>query len=435
MEDNHIDRQRYRRILWFFAGIILHLILYDILGGRFPYIRDKVRASRPQRFRLMSRDFRKLAAEMGGVLINLGQFLSARVDVLPPEIIEELVGLQDEVPAEPYPLMREQLDKELGDLTRHFAAIDKKPLAAASLGQVHQAWLLPQRVNGGSPLGTEVVVKVQRPGIENIVRTDLAALQVVAGWAMRYKPIRKRADLPRLMGEFAKTLWEELDYRAEASNAERFSLMFADDEDVVVPQVYWGHSTGRVLTLEKVEGMKIDDVVGMENAGISPAQVSERLLEIYFFQIFPRRFFPRRPPCRQYLSCAKGKPPLPNRFHRLWHDGAHRIPDGRQFAPCLAQCGATRCPRPDRCLQRHGLLPARCRSRPHHRSARGGARTHLGAQYHGNDQPRHGRGQRIGTRIQRYFARVPLPSAPRFYLFGSGFGHDFGLNDPTQPRH
>ena len=284
-----ISDSRYRRILFFFAGVIAHLIGWDILGGRLPLVRNWVRRTRPSRFRRRARHFRALAIEMGGVLIKLGQFLSARVDVLPPEITEELQGLQDEVPAEEPGRIMAVLRSELGDLSAHFACVEEEPLAAASLGQAHRAWLLPPAA--GSELGEAVVVKVQRPDIERIVATDLAALRVVARWTMRYRPIRRRADVPALMAEFAHTLWEELDYELEADNAERFARIYADDERVYIPAVYRQHSTRRVIVLENVEAIKITDVGGMVAAGIDPRAVAERLLDVYFQQMVKEAFF------------------------------------------------------------------------------------------------------------------------------------------------
>ncbi len=280
------DRQRYRRILRFFAGLIGHLIVVDIVLGRIPWVRQRIQASRPARLRRMSRQFRTLAINMGGVLIKLGQFLSARVDVLPAEITEELTGLQDEVPPVPFAAIQAALQQELGGIGAHFVEFEPIPLAAASLGQAHRARLI-----NGADGPINVVVKVQRPGIEDVVRTDLAALRVVSRWVMRYKPIRRRANVPSLMEEFARTLWEELDYLAEAANAERFAQLFADEADIVVPVVYHAHSTGRVLTLENVEGLRIDNVRAMQALGISPTAVAERLLDIYFKQVFQAGFF------------------------------------------------------------------------------------------------------------------------------------------------
>jgi predicted unusual protein kinase regulating ubiquinone biosynthesis (AarF/ABC1/UbiB family) len=283
------DNGRYFRILTFFGSIILHIIWWDLLVTRIPLIGGRVRATRPRRFRRWARRFRSLALEMGGVMIKLGQFLSARVDVLPPEVTEELQGLQDEVPAEEPERMLAAAVAELGSLSDHFSHIEETPLAAASLGQAHRAWLLP--ANGATERGDAVVIKIQRPNIEALVRTDLAALRIVARWMMRYQPIRRRADVPALMEEFSVTLWEELDYESEADNAERFAEMFADDERVYIPAVYRQHSTKRVIVLENVESIKIIDTAGMMAAGIDPKEVAESLLTTYFRQIFQEGFF------------------------------------------------------------------------------------------------------------------------------------------------
>jgi predicted unusual protein kinase regulating ubiquinone biosynthesis (AarF/ABC1/UbiB family) len=280
---------RYRRILLFFGTVLLHVLWWDLLLGRLPLLKQWPQASRPRRYRYWSRRFRQLAVEMGGVMIKLGQFLSARVDVLPVEITEELKGLQDEVPAEDSTRMFAVLRQELGNLDDHFAHVEERPLAAASLGQAHRAWLQP--TTPGATLGEPVVVKIQRPGIERLVQTDLSALSVVARWVMGYGPIRRRANVPQLLEEFAKTLWEELDYEAEASNADRFAEMYANDGRVYIPAVYRQHSTRRVIVLEDVEAIKITDVAGMKEANISPQEVAEALLDAYFRQVFRENFF------------------------------------------------------------------------------------------------------------------------------------------------
>ena len=286
-EQGHIDQLRYRRILRFFAGVIANIIWWDLMMGRVPVTRQRVLSSRPYRLRRIAREFRGLAIEMGGVMIKLGQFLSSRVDVLPIEVTQELQGLQDEVPPadneQVFALLREQL----GDLNRRFVEIERQPLAAASLGQVYRARLRP----ASEAEVARVVVKVQRPGIEDLVRTDLAALRVVARWVMRYKPIRKRANVPALMEEFAHTLWQELDYRAEADNAEQFAAIHADNPRILIPRVYREHSTSRVVVLEDVEALKIGDTAALTAAGIDTKDVADLLLEAYFKQIFVAEFF------------------------------------------------------------------------------------------------------------------------------------------------
>jgi len=281
-----IDRGRYRRITRFFAGVILHFIWWDILLRRI--MPGRVRRTRPERLRRIAHRFRELAGEMGGVMIKAGQFLSSRVDVLPPEITEELAGLQDEVPPEPVEAIRQVITQELGrPLEEMFFAFEDQPQAAASLGQTHRAWLS----DADGERGDAIVIKAQRLGIERLVETDLAALRRVARWLMFHSPIRRRANVPALVEEFARTTWEELDYVAEAGNAERFKEMFADDPDVVIPAVYREYSTGRVLALENVESIKITDFEAIEAAGVSRAAVAAKLFDTYLRQIFSEGFF------------------------------------------------------------------------------------------------------------------------------------------------
>ena len=279
-----IDRGRYRLILRFFAGAILHFIWWDILLRRLAPRR--VRQSRPERFRRIARRFREMAIEMGGVMIKAGQFLSSRVDVLPPMITQELAGLQDEVPPESLDSIYQIISQELGRPPKEiFASFEEQPQAAASLGQTHRAWLPDD--DGGHA----VVVKVQRLGIEQLVETDLSALRVVARWMMLYPPIRRRADVPALVAEFARTTWQELDYVAEADNAERFKEMFVNDPGVHIPSIHRQFSTGRVLTLENVEHIKITDLPAIDAAGIDRSQVANKLVNLYLHQIFEEGFF------------------------------------------------------------------------------------------------------------------------------------------------
>jgi predicted unusual protein kinase regulating ubiquinone biosynthesis (AarF/ABC1/UbiB family) len=285
-------RSRYRRIIWFFFRAIASLIIIDLALSRLGFGRW-VQRTRSQRLQRIAADFRKLAIEMGGVLIKVGQFLSSRVDVLPDEITSELAGLQDEVPPEDFEVIRQLAEAELGSpLREKFAIFEEQPLAAASLGQVHRAQLFqPEPGFGNGNQGVEVVVKVQRPNIEKIIATDLAALRTVGGWLQRYPPIRRRADIPSLLDEFTRILHEEIDYLAEGRNAETFGANFEDRPGVRVPRVVWSLTTRRVLTLEGVYAIKITDYQAITRAGNDRKQVASRLFQTYLRQIFEDNFF------------------------------------------------------------------------------------------------------------------------------------------------
>jgi predicted unusual protein kinase regulating ubiquinone biosynthesis (AarF/ABC1/UbiB family) len=282
-------RSRYRRIVFFFARVILNIIYWDLVLPRLG-LRGWSRRTRPQRLRRIATDFRHLAIRMGGVLIKVGQFLSARVDVLPEEITAELAGLQDEVPAEDFVDIRCVAEAELGaSLSEKYTSFDTTPLAAASLGQVHRARLHPNDIGEGQK--ADVVVKIQRPNIETIIATDLAALRTIGGWLQRYRPIRQRADVPALLNEFSRTLYDEIDYLAEGHNAEIFAANFRNRPDVSIPYVVWSHTTRRVLTLEDVFAIKITDYAAITTAGIDRVLVARRLFDIYLQQIFEDNFF------------------------------------------------------------------------------------------------------------------------------------------------
>ena len=281
-------RARYRRILVFFAGVILNLAWWDLFLPRIG-LRALSRRTRRERLRRIAVSFRGLAIAMGGVMIKVGQFLSARLDVLPTEITDELAGLQDEVRPESLADIRAVAEAELGaPLEEKFADFSPQPIASASIGQVHSALLR------GGPEGEQparVVVKVQRPHIQEIVAVDLAAIRVVGGWIQRYPPVRRRANVPAMLREFSDSLHEEIDYITEGKNAGTFAENFRSRPDVRVPGVVWSHTTRRVLTLEDVGAIKITDYAAIEAAGLDRAEVAARLFDTYLKQIFEDRFF------------------------------------------------------------------------------------------------------------------------------------------------
>jgi len=293
-------RRRYWRIVWFFARTILSLLLWEAFLPRLPGGR-LVRLGAPGRRRRLAARFRSMAVEMGGVLIKLGQFLSARADVLPPEVTEELSGLQDEVPPDPFPPIRQMIEEELGaPLPQLFEEFQERTEIGASLGQVYQAHL---------PGGEPVMVKVQRPQIEELVATDLAALRQAVGWLKRYRPLASRADLDALLDEFSRTLYEELDYIAEGHNAERFAENFAGNPKVRIPLPHWSHTTKRVLTLERVGGIKITEYEALTEAGIDRGDVAQCLFETYIQQVFLDGFFHADPHPGNIFVHPLGDPP------------------------------------------------------------------------------------------------------------------------------
>lgn len=262
--------------LWLFG----RLVFWQIYVAQF--FPDWVNRRSIPRWQKYARQFRAFAVRMGGVMIKAGQFASTRADILPEEIIAELASLQDEVPSIPYPFIRDVLERELGVVSEHFASIEDIPVAAASLGQVYQAQLLD---------GQKVVVKVQRPGIREIVYTDMAALFMAARIAMRFHFVRRRADMVSLTEEFGRVLVEEISYLREAQHAERFKAMYSDDMGVYIPAIHHEHSTDYVLTMEDVTAIKINDYEGLEAAGINRKEVARRLMDTYMRQIFAGRFF------------------------------------------------------------------------------------------------------------------------------------------------
>jgi predicted unusual protein kinase regulating ubiquinone biosynthesis (AarF/ABC1/UbiB family) len=276
-----IDRTRYLRVVRYFAGVFAHFIFWEIILRRLLGQQFVVRSAN-RRWQRIARRYRRLAVELGGVLIKLGQFLSVRVDVLPAVVTAELSGLQDEVPPEDLSDIQAVVEAEYGQpVSKAFGWFSPHPEAAASLAQVHQARLLT---------GDEVIIKVQRPHIETIVETDLQSIYTATRWLKRYRPVRRRVNLDQLYEEFAQTTREELDFVAEGQNAERFARDFADDPGIRIPRIYAQTSTRRVLIMENVASIKIGDLAAIEAAGVSRQEVASRLFDAYLSQLFVHNF-------------------------------------------------------------------------------------------------------------------------------------------------
>lgn len=228
-------------------------------------------------------NFRKTALQLGVLMIKMGQFLSSRADLLPEQALEVLSSLQDEVPPAPFEHVVYVIESELGKpVSTLFTTLEEKSTAAASLGQVHKATLASN--------GATVAVKVQRPNIEQLVRSDLSTLRFVIWIIMRFV----ESDLIDFVGfyrEFRRTVYEEIDYVREAENAKRFREMFKDDPNIYIPKIYDEYISKRVLVMEWVDGIKINDYPALEAAGLDRLEVAKRTVKAYFYQFFTAGFF------------------------------------------------------------------------------------------------------------------------------------------------
>ena len=221
--------------------------------------------------------------ELGPTFIKLGQILSTRPDLIPPAYIRELSKLQDAVPPAPWETIKSRIETELGGpIEDIFASFEVEPVAAASLAQVHGAIL---------PSGEEVIVKVQRPGIEDVIAVDLEILFDLARLIQERTPLGRLYDLPEIAEEFAYTLRAEMDYRREGRNADRFRANFADEPYLYIPKVYWNYTTERVLVLERIHGIKIDDIEALDAAGVDRHQVALNAARIIIKEVLEDGFF------------------------------------------------------------------------------------------------------------------------------------------------
>ena len=279
-KNHRIHRARYKKIRRFFTRLFVHIFWWDIILNRPALIRFR-KAPLP-RWQRLAREYRALALQLGGVLIKLGQFLATRIDILPSEVTSELGRLQDEVPAVQYEGIAARIEDDFGrPIDSVFRKFAHDAVAAASLGQAHKATLVT---------GQEVVVKVLRPGIEQLVETDLVLITRMARRIRNFKVIRRHADLDKVAAEFTSVTLKELDMELEGRNAEGFAADFKGDSSVYVPRIYWEYTTRHVLTMEDVGYIKIDDQQGLRSAGISPTDVVGKLFDIYLHQFTESHF-------------------------------------------------------------------------------------------------------------------------------------------------
>lgn len=229
-------------------------------------------------------EFRRTAIKLGVLMIKLGQFLSSRADLLPERALAVLISLQDEVPPEPFSHIAEVVEEELGrPIQEVFSSFERTCTAAASLGQVHKAVL--------ASTGETVAVKVQRPHIQQLIGMDLSSLRFVIWIITHLVDTGNFIDLWGVYREFRRTVYEEADFVAEANNAKRFAEMFRDDQTICIPKVYEQYVTRKVIVLEWIDGIKINDYATLDAAGINRLEAANRTVKAYFHQFFEAGFF------------------------------------------------------------------------------------------------------------------------------------------------
>jgi ubiquinone biosynthesis protein len=274
------ELRRYGHVIAVLARYGFDDILYRLNAGHDMPWRDKLfkrkmddvmSLSTPQRVRLV-------LEELGPTYIKFGQILSGRPDLLPEDFITELNRLQDNVPSFPFQdvraIIERECDRPLGDLYDDF---EETPVAAASLAQVHRA-----RMKNGE----EVAVKVQRPGIEEVIDADIRVLRRLAALAERHLPEVAFFEPGALVDDFAVSIHHELDFVREGRNADGFRKFFEDDETVHVPKVYWDLTTTRVLTLEYIHGIKVSEYARLEAAGLDRKTIAINGANLILKEIF-----------------------------------------------------------------------------------------------------------------------------------------------------
>ena len=238
--------------------------------------RRRVNASLGERIRLSLED-------LGPIFVKFGQILSTRRDLLPDDIADELVKLQDDVPPFPIDQARKIIEDAYGDSIENvFASFEDQPLASASIAQVHAATLHD---------GSRVIVKVLRPNIEKVIRRDLALLYYVAGLAERFWSEGRRLRPLEVVAEYEHTILDELDLMREAANAAQLRRNFKDSPDLYVPEIHWPLARKNVMVMERIQGTIVSDIATLKEKGVDLKRLSERGVEVFFTQVFSHNFF------------------------------------------------------------------------------------------------------------------------------------------------
>lgn len=276
--------KRYREIATILARHGLGWLVVQLnLGGLIPFHWGLLGHPKRREPYTQSEHMRMALEDLGTTYIKLGQILSTRPDLVPPEYIEQFSKLQDSVPSFSYSQVAEIIQQELGFLPEKiFKTFDVQPRASASIGQVHTA-----RLHDDTP----VVVKVQRPGVEALVEQDLEVLSDLARLADQHTEFGAYYDIEGWVEEFAFILRNELDYTFEGHNADRIRNNFVGDKTLYVPRIFWEYTTRRVLTMEEISGIKINDIEALDKAGLNRRRIAENCAHIILTMTYDHGFF------------------------------------------------------------------------------------------------------------------------------------------------
>jgi len=264
---------------------VLKILGYHGFGYAFDRmsVKDgKPRGRRKDTFLTAPERLRTVLEDLGPTYVKLGQLLSTRPDLLPADYIRELEKLQDSVPPFPFEDVQRVLEEEGLRAEEVFSHFSEKPMASASIGQVHEAVL---------KTGEKVVVKVQRPGISRIIENDLEILYELVGVLEKRTSWGRLYQLSDILDEFANALRREMDFAQEGRNADKFRENFRGNGNVLIPKVYWEYTSRRVLVLEYIGGVKVSEFEQLVRAGFDLKQVANHIVEALFQQIYEHGFF------------------------------------------------------------------------------------------------------------------------------------------------
>ncbi|UCG77289.1 MAG: AarF/ABC1/UbiB kinase family protein [Nitrospirota bacterium] len=263
-----------------FGQLIEQLNLHRILPFR---KRIKVLSTKPVLEKSIAERLRRSFEELGPSFIKLAQILSSRPDLITASVAEEFKKLQDEVPPFPYEQVRELVIEELGRPPEEvFVKFHEKPVAAASIAQVHEAVLADEGA---------VMVKIQRPNIRNIIETDILIMSIIAGLMVKYLPETEFFNPEGIVEEFTRTIRKELDFNEEVKNMGRFRRNFEAEKDIIIPKTFPEFTTDRIIVMEKIEGVSIDDTEEIEKLGLDRTEIAEKGIKAYFKMMLDDGFF------------------------------------------------------------------------------------------------------------------------------------------------